>query len=288
MKSKELREKAIADALAAHNEYSNLKGETLPASQQVYRVKVVTCFLRAGVPLRKYDHFRELLEENALRLTDQRHMSDLIPFILKEEQQEISSKYVSVIFDSTSRLGEALAVVLRFIGDNWTIEERLNRLQLLAKPLTGEEIAQEILSVLSTSYSIESNRLLACMRDGASTNGVAVHTLSILYPNLIDIKCFSHTLDHVGEHFDIPVLNEFICTWISMFSHSPKARLCWREQTGCSMKSYSATRWWSKWEVMQQLMIQFGNVEPFLTNYRDVAPSTNAKVQAFFQDRLRN
>jgi hypothetical protein len=82
LKAKELREKSIADALAAQNEDCHLKGETLAASQQVYRVKVLTCFLRAGVPLRKYDHFRELLEENALRLSDRRHMSDLIPFVL--------------------------------------------------------------------------------------------------------------------------------------------------------------------------------------------------------------
>jgi hypothetical protein len=218
-------------------------------------------------------------------------MSDLIPFVLKEEQQrikqEISSKFVSVIFDGTSRLGEALAVVLRFIGIDWTIEQRLVRVQLLAKSLSGEEIAREIITILSTSYSIESSRLLACMRDRTSTNGVAVRTLAILYPNMLDVKCFSHTLDRVGEHFDIPVLNEFISTWISMFSHSPKAHLCWRELTGCTMKSYSATRWWSKWEVMQQLMVQFGDVEPFLIRYSDVAAATNAKLQGVFQDRLK-
>ena len=109
--------------------------------QQVYRVKVLTCFLRAGVPLRK------LLEENAMRLTDRRHMSDL-----KEKQQrikrEISSEFVSVIFDGTSRLGEALAVVVRFVGVDWTIQQRLVRVQLLAKSLSGE---REIISILSTS-----------------------------------------------------------------------------------------------------------------------------------------
>ena len=90
-------------------------------------MRVLTCFLRAGVPLRKC----ELLEENATRLSDRRHMSDLIPFVLKEEQQrikqEISSKGVSVIFDGTSGLGEALAVVVRFVSDDWTIEQRLLR-----------------------------------------------------------------------------------------------------------------------------------------------------------------
>ena len=126
------------------------------------------------------------------------------------------------------------------------------------------------------------------MQDGAASNGVAVHTLHILYPTLLDVKCYSHTLDRVGEHFNIPVLNEFISTWISMFSHSPKARLCWKELTGCAMKSYSATRWWSKWEVMQQVMVQYGDMELFLTRHCDVAPTTNAKLQGFFQYRLKN
>ena len=88
-------------------------------------------------------------------------MSDLISFVLKEEQQrvkqEIDPKCVSVIFDGTSRLGKALAVVLRFIGENWTIEQRLLRVQLLAKSLSGQEIARELISVLSTSYSVDSS-----------------------------------------------------------------------------------------------------------------------------------
>ena len=43
-------------------------------------------------------------------------MHDLIPFIYKQEferiQGEISDKDVSVVFDGTTRLGEALAIVV--------------------------------------------------------------------------------------------------------------------------------------------------------------------------------
>ena len=65
---KEAREKDIAVALAKHNEEQHLRGETLPEQQQVYRVKVVTAFLRADVPLSKLDSFRDLLEENGFAL----------------------------------------------------------------------------------------------------------------------------------------------------------------------------------------------------------------------------
>jgi len=83
-------------------------------------------------------------------------MSDLIPCVLKQQQasvkEEIEGKYVAVIFDGTTRLGEALAVVLRFINDDFTIQQRLIRLQLLAKSLCGEEIARELVTVLSVGY----------------------------------------------------------------------------------------------------------------------------------------
>ena len=80
------------------------------------------------------------------------------------------------------------------------------------------------------------------MRDRAATNNVAVRTLKVLYPNCVDIGCFSHTLDHVGEKFQTPVLEEFLSAWISLFSHSPKNKGLWLEQTGRSMRSYSATK----------------------------------------------
>ena len=48
--------------------------------------------------------------------------------------------------------------------------------------------------------------------------------------------CFSQTIDHVGERFCTPMLDEFISAWILLFSHSPKARLAWRIRTGHSIK----------------------------------------------------
>ena len=71
------------------------------------------------------DSFRDLLEENAFRLTDRRNMQDYVPFILKEEEtrihSEIDGQQLSVIFYVTSRLGEALAVVLRFVNRDWSV-----------------------------------------------------------------------------------------------------------------------------------------------------------------------
>ena len=106
---------------------------------------------------------------------------------------------------------------------------------LLAKSLTGKEVAHQLIVCLSTELGIQSNRLQAVMRDRASVNSVAMRTLSINFPNVLDIGCFSHTRDHVGEHFNTPILDEFMKTWISMFSRSPKTKLAWATKTVCTI-----------------------------------------------------
>ena len=286
LEKKEARERNIADSLTKYNTEVHPRGETLPQEQQVYRVKVVSAFMKAGVPLNKIESFRDLLEENALRLTDRRNMHDYIPFIHGEEEKlirsEIEGQNVAVVFDGTSRLGEALAIIVRYISPDWRIEQRLLRVQMLSKSLADEEIARELISVLSVNFGIRSANLLASMRDRVAANNVAMQTLKVVYPTVVDVGCFSHTIDHVGEKFDCPVLNEFMTFWISLFSHSPKTRMLWRCRTGQSMSSYSKTRWWSKWEVVKQVMLYFGDVEPFLLENDDVGPALRPKLLALF------
>lgn len=145
---------------------------------------------------------------------------------------------MSVIFDGTTYVDEALAVLLRFV-DNFLVKQRLVCLKLLSKSMTVEELARVIISTLSTSYGIELNRLVASMRDRASVNSVAMTTmttLKLLYPSLLDIGCFFHTLDRVGEQYKVHVADEFTKPWILLFSRSPKAILAWRSysEKSCS------------------------------------------------------
>lgn len=76
-------------------------------------------------------YFRELPEERAYRLTDTRHMLDMVPFILTQgRKKEVERQCLSVIFDGTSRPGEVLVVVLRqrlnlrFIENDFKIQQR--------------------------------------------------------------------------------------------------------------------------------------------------------------------
>ena len=281
------REQDISVALSAYEKEVHPTGETLPEAQKVYRVKVVTTFLKAGVPLSKIEHFRGLLEENAYRLSDRHGMSDLVPFILGEEKQtlkgEIQGKRVSVIFDGTTRLGEAFVVVLRFV-DSFVIKQRLVCFRTLAKSMTGEEIARELISVLSAGYGITSDRVIAAMRDRASANGAAMRTMKVVFPQLLDVGCFAHTIDLVGGKFQTPNLESFIHLWISLFAHSPRVRLWWKQLTGKAMSLFCPTRWWSRWEVMNQVMVYFGDLVPFLQSNPELSPATRRKLLDMLND----
>ena len=89
-----------------------------------------------------------------------------------------------------------------------------------------------LLTSVSVDYGIRGNSLLAAMKDGDSVNQAAMERIKFTFPKVFSVVCFSHTLDNVGNHFQIPTLREFGNLWIRMFSHSHKAKLSWQEQTG--------------------------------------------------------
>ena len=82
-------------------------------------------FLRTRVRNNKINEFCDL-EENPVRLARRKQMSDLISFVLNEEQRQKSLD----CFDGTSRFGEALTIILCIVGHN---HQRLVRVQLQVK-----------------------------------------------------------------------------------------------------------------------------------------------------------
>ena len=114
--------------------------------------------MKTGIPLSKVDcpDLRQLLEGNGYRLTDSRHLLDMIPFILQQERNEtrteIQDKCISVTYDGTTRQGEVLAVIVRFCVE---VVQRLVRLHVLQKSMNAEELARELISVLSVMLGVE-------------------------------------------------------------------------------------------------------------------------------------
>ena len=104
-------------------------------------------------------------------------------------------------------------IVLHYVDNDWVIK-RVCRLMLLANSITDEEVARQLITTVATELSIAPNIVLEAMRDCASVNDVATRTISIIYNYMLDVGCFSHTLDHVGERMRTPILDEFAKVWI--------------------------------------------------------------------------
>ena len=92
----------------------------------------------------------------------------------------------------------------------------------LLKSLNAEELALQMISVLS---SVECSNLIAVMRNGASVNATAMCTLKIMYPEVLHIRCISHTIDLIGDKVKVLQLGPL---WISYFSHSSKLKALWK------------------------------------------------------------
>ena len=135
------------------------------------------------------DAMRPFLEKYGYRLTSSAHLNELMPAVQDKEKETLKeelkvAKEVSVIFDGTARLGEALAIVVRYIQEDFKPTQRLVRLEVLEKALKGEELAQRLLSCLAVDYSFGPGAINGGMRNGASVNGAALRQLKFFYADL--------------------------------------------------------------------------------------------------------
>ena len=129
------------------------------------------------------------------------------------------------------RLGEALAIVLHFVQKDCKPTQRLVHLEVLAKPLKGNELAQRLMTCIAVNHNFGPNMVFAVMRDGAADNGAAIKQLRFFYSIIMDVIFFSHTINNVGCHFVFRVLDTFFRHWINLFAHSYNAKLLWKERT---------------------------------------------------------
>ena len=151
-------------------------GEGLAESTRIYRVNVITAMIKAGLPVKKIDCFRSLFEEHTFSLTSSTNLCQIIPLVHKIEMDKIKKamdkKRISIIFDGTMNVCNAMVIVVRYITDDWVIQECVCRLILLAKSMTGEEVARQIIMVLSTELGTASLLLVSSMHDRSSVNEV--------------------------------------------------------------------------------------------------------------------
>lgn len=282
------KDQNIAEAMKKYDEVHHPKGETLPTGTRVFRVKVVKAFLKSGTPLNRMEYFRDLFEDAGFALTSSPNMRQLIPFILEEEykaiSKEVMGKDISIVFDGTTRDGEALVVLVRFV-ESWEVQQRLVRFQLVKQSVNGDELARIIINVLHRKLNVPESNLLAAMRDRAPVNTKALRTVSVLYPDIIDIGCISHFLDRVGVKCKTPLLKQFMTAWNYIFTTSMKGRRVWKAiNGGRSMPRYNNTRWWSLWECVKIVFEEWRHLAAFIDSDEEFAQCSREKLSQILAD----
>ena len=209
---------------------TRLVGDGLPDSKYSgVPSKGCDCNAEGGVPLSKVDLFQDLLEEHGYALMSSTNLKQLITIIHQEElsriKQEILNQPLLIIFDGTTHVYKAFVVVLHYLTDDWELKQCVGWLKLLAKTMTGEEIVEQIVVILSTEFGIFSNLIVAAIGDRASVNDVTMRTIKVVYNELLDVGCFSYTLNHVGERMNTRILHDFCNAWIILFSLNPRSHL---------------------------------------------------------------
>ncbi len=64
---------------------------------------------------------------------------------------------VSVIFDGSTRQGEAIAIIVGFIDDEWVITQRLIRIDVCSKSVNADELARVLNEALCLEFGTAIN-----------------------------------------------------------------------------------------------------------------------------------
>ena len=286
---------SISDLITAHfKENPDVQMATVPNDTHLFRWRVMESMMFAGIPSGKINMLRPVLEREGHPLTDSSHMSQLyIPLIEKREIEHIAKEHFeqhfTLIFDGTTRLGEAVNMVTRTITDNFDIRMRLVAFKTTLVHMNGDGLFRLIATTLQRILGIDLDYCVSYARDSCSTNYDAVNRLLSLSVNALNMLCFPHTLHNTGKHLKLPVLEEFSAAWLQLVPKPGAARLRWAAILGHSVSSYSTVRWWSRWDIYQEIALNFGAVPQFLADLdRDsIGDATTKKMLAVINNKRK-
>ena len=224
----------------------------------VFRYRTVETFLASGTPLSVCDIFRPLLERAGFALTDSSNLTFYIPQIESKQIQLVKTalegQYLSIQFDGTTRLGEAINVVAKWCSSDFKLVKRLLDFHTLEKHVDAPGLCSHINDLLGRKRGVPPMNVIGFSRDSVSTNGAACRRLKLIYTAAVDMLCICHTLCHVGEHFHLPTLGAFMTPWLELVGgRNPHAgaKMLWKETVApATVPGYSHVRWYAKAEII--------------------------------------
>ena len=278
-------------------------------------------------------------------------MSTFIPKITEREKQIVKGEMLDekgcIIFDGTTRLGEATAVLWRQCNPNFLLQTRLVSFVTTETHMTGDQLYRLLGTILLRDLGKQPEEVIGDARDSCSTNGVAERYLEGLCPAMARNKCISHVLVGTGQHIKLPRLGLFMVSaatlnpspnldpspnpnpnpnpnsnpnpdpnpdpipnpnpnpnpnhhpnpyprpdqvyLIQLLTHSHAFKIAFKEVMGESMKSYSTIRWWSRFDLMEQLAHGFPRLDQLITvlEERGIGDATTPHLREIYDDYSR-
>lgn len=260
---------------------------------QEFRLSTVRTLMGTGIPLSKIDAgLGVLLTRASMSVGDASTLRLYIPKVRDAElellKQELADEWMCVVFDGTTRVGEVLAVVVRYCTADFRINYRLIALSTAAKHMSGPELSGMIIRLLVNRIGPHAiDRVVAAARDSCATNGAAMRSLKMsVLPNMQDIMCFSHTLHNCAKHMKLPFLDKWLLPWFQLMAHSHRAVDLWREAIGQTPVLFSKVRWWSRFECAAQQAKFFSSIEGVVKKLEDekVGESTTPALRSILND----
>ena len=93
--------------------------------------------------------------------------------------REMKGEYVCIIFDSTSRLGEALNIISRWCPDDFSaIMKRLVAFVTTAQHMTGKQMKALFTKIIMKQRDIDPEMVVMFARDSVKVNGTLCNALT--------------------------------------------------------------------------------------------------------------
>ena len=171
---------------------------------------------------------------------------------------------------------------------SWKIERKLLALRCFEHNFNGIELGGTIQGILQSDFQLDRTLVTAVMRDSAAVNGVACTILEQIFQQMVDMNCFSHTLDNVGHHLRVPEAERLLSTLINLHNPSPTSRTLWRNRFGVTPKSVSETRWWSRWEFAVCVLTGFLDLPTYIDTLEknNCSPAHTRELRSLMTDPL--
>ena len=226
---------------------------------------VLSCWLRTSASLEDINEMRETFkpEYQVVSSNPYQELPLLREYLSAKYTSELRGQYVTMIFDETTKSGSNMAIIFRYIDNKWKIRELLARVLITQGAYDSVSLMQQLVSV-AEEYSIDERCLVGMSRDTCSTNELAMKGARAKYYSVMDIGCFGHGANLLGQRLDLTDVKQFskdVCALLG----TDAGKLFFQEEMAEFQRPTDggATRWYSECESV----IQVGETLPELYDF---------------------